>query len=167
MFVLEDTSRFQLEATLPTEALATVKKNGLVRVQLDGFAGRSLTGKVAEIEAGADPASHTVKARLDLPHDVGVQSGMFGRAYFARREKRVLVVPNEALVSRGQLRGIYIVDDLGLIRWRVVTIGKTIGNQTEVLSGLNEGEVAILNPENQELDGKKPDSVLAGGERRP
>jgi len=70
-------------------------------------------------------------------------------------------------VSRGQLRGIYIVDELGLIRWRVVTIGKTIGNHAEVLSGLNEGEVAVLNPGNQELDGKKSDSVLVGGERRP
>lgn len=167
IFVLEDTSRFQLESTLPAEALGMVKKNARARVQLDGLPGSPITGKVAEIEAGADPASHTVKARLDLPHDVGVQSGMFGRAYFARGEKRVLVVPNEALVSRGQLRGIYIVDDLGLIRWRVVTLGKTIGNHAEVLSGLNEGEVAVLDPSNQELDGKKSDSVLVGGERRP
>ena len=36
LFVVEDTSRYQLEATLPAEALNTVKKNDVARVQLDG-----------------------------------------------------------------------------------------------------------------------------------
>ena len=58
-------------------------------------------------------------------------------------------------MSRGQLRGIYVVDGTGLIHWRVVTLGKNAGNQVEVLSGLNEGEVVVLNPGSQELDGKK------------
>jgi len=165
LFVVEDTSRYQLEATLPAEALAAVKKNTLARVQLDGLSEKSLTGKVAEIEAGADPTSHTLKARVDLPKESGVQSGMFGRAYFAQGEKRALVLPAEALVSRGQLRGIYAVDDTGLIHWRVLTLGKSTGNQVEVLSGLNEGEVVVLNPGNQELDGKKAATSPTGGEK--
>jgi multidrug efflux pump subunit AcrA (membrane-fusion protein) len=165
LFVVEDTSRYQLEATLPAEALAAVKKNTLARVQLDGLPEKSLMGKVAEIEAGADPTSHTLKARVDLPKEPGVQSGMFGRAYFAQGEKRALVLPAEALVSRGQLRGIYVVDDTGLIHWRVVTLGKSTGNQVEELSGLNEGEVVVLNPGSQELDGKKAATSPTGGEK--
>jgi RND family efflux transporter MFP subunit len=165
LFVVEDTSRYQLEATLPAEALAAVKKNALVRVQLDGLPEKSLTGKVAEVEGGADPASHTLKARVDLPKESGVQSGMFGRAYFAQGEKRALVLPAEALVSRGQLRGIFVVDDTGLIHWRVVTLGKSTGNQVEVLSGLNDGEVVVLNPDSQELDGKKTGAAPTHGEK--
>lgn len=165
LFVVEDTLRYQLEATLPAEALATVKKNALVRVQLDALPAKSLTGKVAEIEAGADPTSHTLKARVDLPKGSGVQSGMFGRAYFTQGEKRALVLPTEALVSRGQLRGIYVVDGAGLIHWRVVTLGKSTGNQVEVLSGLNDGEVVVLNPGSQELDGKKTATSPTGEEK--
>jgi len=165
LFVVEDTSRYQLEATLPAEALAAVKKNTLARVQLDGLPEKSLTGRVAEIEAGADPTSHTLKARVDLPKESGVQSGMFGRAYFAQGEKRALVLLAEALVSRGQLRGIYVVDDTGLIHWRVVTLGKGTGNGVEVLSGLNDGELVVLNPGSQELDGKKAATASTGGEK--
>jgi RND family efflux transporter MFP subunit len=165
LFVVEDTSRYQLEATLPAEALESVKKNALVRVQLDGLPEKSLTGKVVEIEAGADQTSHTLKARLDLPKESGVQSGMFGRAYFAQGEKRALALPIEALVSRGQLRGIFVVDDTGLIHWRVLTLGKSTGNQVEVLSGMNEGEVVVLNPGSQELDGKKAATASTGGEK--
>jgi len=167
LFVVEDTSRYQLEATLPAEALATAKKNASVRVQLDGWAEKSLPGKVAEIEAGADPASHTLRARVDLPKETGVQSGMFGRAYFARGEKPALVVASNVLVSRGQLHGIYVVDDTGLMHWRVVTLGKSIGNQVELLSGLNDGDVVVVNPGSQELDGKKTGAARAGGEKHP
>jgi multidrug efflux pump subunit AcrA (membrane-fusion protein) len=164
LFVVEDTSRYQLEATLPAEALEAVKKNALVRVQFDALPAKSLTGKVAEIEAGADPTSHTLKARVDLPKESGVQSGMFGRAYFAKGEKRALVLPTEALVSRGQLHGIFVVHGGGLIHWRVVTPGNITGNQVEVLSGLSEGEVVVLNPGTQELDGKKTGAVPTPGE---
>ena len=57
-------------------------------MQLDNLADKSLMGKVAEIEAGADPNSHTLKARIDLPKESGVQSGMFGRAFFPQGEKQ-------------------------------------------------------------------------------
>jgi RND family efflux transporter MFP subunit len=167
LFVVEDTSHYQLEATLPAEALAIVKKNSPARVQLDALGEKSLAGKVAEIEAGADPTSHTLKARVDLPKEAGVQSGMFGRAFFLRGGKQALVVPGDALVTRGQLRGIYVVDGTGLMRWRVVTLGGMIGNQVEVLSGLNDGEVLVLSPRGQELDGKKTDAASTIGEKRP
>jgi RND family efflux transporter MFP subunit len=162
LFVVEDTSRYQLEAILPAEALADVKKNAAVRVQLDAVADKSLAGKVAEIEAGADPTSHTVKARVDLPKEAGVQSGMFGRAFFAQGVKRALVLNGDALVHRGQLTGIYVVDDAGLVHWRVVTLGKPSGSQVEVLSGLSDGDVVVLNPGSEELDGKKAAARSAG-----
>jgi RND family efflux transporter MFP subunit len=165
LFVIEDTSHYQLEATLPAEALAFVKKNATVRVQFDGLDQASLTGKVAELEAGADPASHTLKARIDLPRQAGVQSGMFGRAFLGRGEKRVLMVPVSALVNRGQLQGIYVGDEGGLLHWRVLTLGKRLGSQIEVLSGLNDGDTVVLNPGSQELDGKKTSLTSGGGEK--
>ena len=84
LFIVEDSSHYQLEVTLPAEALITVKKNSTARVQLDAWAEKSLAGKVAEIEAGADPASHTLDARVDLPKDAALRSGLFGRAFFPR-----------------------------------------------------------------------------------
>jgi RND family efflux transporter MFP subunit len=155
LFIVEDPSRYQLEATLPAEAAAFLKKNKLARVQLDGLQHKSLSGKVAEMEAGVDPGSHTLKARIDLPKEAGVQSGMFGRAFFQRGEKQALLVPGTAFVDRGQLRGIYVLGVGGLLRWRVVTVGRNISEVFEVLSGLSDGDVVVLNPGTQELDGKK------------
>jgi len=106
-----------------------------------------------------------LKARIDLPKEAGVQSGMFGRAFVPRGEKLALMVPVAALVNRGQLRGIYVVGDVGLVHWRVVTLGKPLGNQVEVLSGLTDGEAVVLNPGSQELDGKKSGVAPTGREK--
>ena len=120
------------------------------------------------VEAGADPASHTVKARVDLSSNSAVESGLYGRAFFARGERNAMLMASDALVIRGQLRGIYVVDANGLAHWRVLTIGKSFGTQVEVLSGLGAGETVVLNPGTLELDGKRISAVAApGGEGRP
>jgi RND family efflux transporter MFP subunit len=165
LFVIESSSYYQLEVTLPAEAVGTVNKNSVARVELDGFGQNLLSGKVVEMEAGADPASHTLKARIDLPKKARIQSGTFGRAFFGRGEKRALMVPDAALVNRGQLRGIYVVDDSGVVHWRILTLGKPLGNQVEVFSGLSDGEAVVLNPGTQELDGKKTSPAPTSGEK--
>ena len=166
LFVVEDTSRYQLQATLPTEALSFVKKGSVARVQLDAMTVKSLEGKVGEIEAGADPGSHTLNARIDLPRDVKVESGVFGRAYFALGEKQALVVPLDVIVARGQLRGIYVIDANGLVHWRVVTLGQSANGLVEVLSGAAAGDAVVLNPGVQELDGKKTAQIAARSEEK-
>jgi multidrug efflux pump subunit AcrA (membrane-fusion protein) len=166
LFVVEDKSHYQLQVTLPAEALTFVKKGSTARVQLDAMSEGSLEGKVAEVEAGADPRSHTLNARIDLPRDTKVQSGVFGRAFFAHGSKRALLVRKDGVVARGQLRGIYVVDSNGLVHWRVVTLGQSTDGQIEVLSGLVDGDVVVLNPGPQELDGKKTTQRGTGGQEK-
>jgi len=160
LFVVEDPSRYQLEVTLPADVLRKVHQGTTARVELDALRGRELRGTVAEMEAGANPVSHTARARLSLPEEPGVQSGLFGRAFFVQGEKRALVVPQSSLLVRGQLRGIYVVDRDGVAHWRVLTLGRTRDDQVEVLSGLDEGDVIVLNPETEDLDGRKISGVL-------
>jgi RND family efflux transporter MFP subunit len=161
LFVLEKTGTYQLDATLPAEALAAsgeagaVKRGATAEVRLDALPGKAFSGRVAEMEAGADAATHTVNARIDLPRDAAIQSGMFGRAMFRRGEKKAIVVEPGAVVERGQLRGMFVVDRNGLAQWRVVTAGQTEGGKTEILSGLGEGERYVADPGQRELDGKR------------
>jgi len=164
LFVLEDTSRYQLEVTLPADALTAVRQGSAARVELDSSPGNLIPGKVGEMEAGAEPASHTAKARVDILRDIGVESGMFGRAFFARGQRRALLVARDALIARGQLRGIYTVDSSALAHWRVLTLGKSFGPQVEVLSGLGGGDTVVSNPGSLELDGKRV-SAAANRER--
>lgn len=170
LFTVEGSGTFQLEATLSSEALSAAKgairRGTAARVELDALAEKSLAGKVAELEAGADPGSHTVQVRIDLPREEGIQSGLFGRAWFRRGDRRALAAPAGAVVERGQLRGVFVVDSGGLAQWRVITTGQRAGEAMEVLSGLNEGEQIVVNPGAQDLDGKRVAAAAAGEKKR-
>lgn len=155
LFVLERSGAYQLDATLPAEALATVRRGAAAEVRFDALPEKVFSGKVAEMEAGADAATHTVSVRIGLPRDAAIQSGMFGRAMFRRGEKKAVVVKSAAVVERGQLRGLFVVNGNGLTEWRVVTTGPANGGETEILSGLADGERYVADPGERELDGKR------------
>jgi membrane fusion protein, multidrug efflux system len=153
LLVVEEAGRYRLEATLDAADAAGVRRGTHARVQLDALAGKEFQGTVSELEPGADPTSHTVEVKLDLPRDPALRSGLFGRAWFERGERAAIVVPASAIVERGQLHGLYAVDASGTARWRLVTVGGAVGKRVEVLSGLSAGERIVLDPKEQELDG--------------
>ena len=68
-----------------------------------------IDGRVAEI-ARVDPASHSFLVKIDLPASAALRSGLFGRARFAGPARRALTVPASALVRRGQLTFVFVVD---------------------------------------------------------
>ena len=67
-------------------------------------------------------------------------SGLFGRAQFSRGERSSLLISQSAVVERGQLQGVYVLDLNRIASLRYVTLGKKSGTQVEVLAGLQEGE---------------------------
>jgi RND family efflux transporter MFP subunit len=158
LFVVEDSSRYQLRVQIESSAAAVARPGSAVRVRLDALTGTELEGRVAEVEGGADPASHTVAARIDLPANPAVRSGLFGRAWFRRGERPALFLPQAAVIHRGQLAGVYALDSSGVLRWRIVTMGEPLaaGDSVEILSGLGAGEKFAANPAARDLDGKRP-----------
>ena len=167
LFVVEDTSRYQLDVTLDASDARVARLGTRARVRIDPLPDVELEGTIVELEAGADPGTQTVRARIDLPRHPALRSGLFGRAWFRRGERRVLAVPRASIVERGQLRGVYVVDATQMARWRLVTLGEAIGDTFEVLSGFGEGERYVAEPAGHELDGKSIATTLAREEGRP
>jgi membrane fusion protein, multidrug efflux system len=139
LLVLDDPRAYRLEAEVGESAIGRVRMGQRVPVTLDAL-GRTLEGRVAEIIPAADPASRTVTVKLDLPADADLRSGLFGRARFPTGERQALTVPLSALVERGQLTGLYVVDPQGVARFRLVTAGEHRAGRAEILSGLSVGE---------------------------
>ena len=158
LFIIEDASRYQLRVQLASAAGALAHTGTPARVRVDGLDGADSSGRVVEVEGGADPASHTIAVRVELPANPGIRSGLFGRAWFRRGERRALFLPQAAVVRSGQLSGVYAFDSSGVLRWRVVTLGEpsAAGDAVEILSGLGAGERYAANPAGRDLDGKRP-----------
>ncbi len=68
---------------------------------------------------------------------------MFGRLLLPMKPEQVLAVPATALTRAGQLAMVDVVQEARLER-RTVQLGRAIGSQIEVLSGLVAGETVVI-----------------------
>jgi len=155
IFTVEDVRRYRLEATVNENDLQHVRAGEQVSVVIDALDNAGLKGKVAQIVPAADVASRTFLVKIDLPTDARLRSGLFGRAQFSRGERQALMIPRSAVVERGQLQGIYVLDENKVASLRYIILGKATGADVEVLAGLESGERLVVNPAAVNLNGKR------------
>jgi RND family efflux transporter MFP subunit len=158
IFTVEDLRRYRLEATVNETDLHYVRMGQQIPVVIDAVGDKELKGKVVEIVPAADSTSRSFLVKIEMPSDPALRSGLFGRAQFSRGERSSLLIPRTAVVERGQLQGIYVLDQNKVANLRYITLGKPSGGQVEVLAGLQAGETLIADPGGRELSGKKIES---------
>ncbi len=134
--------RLWLEASVPEDLLAQVRLNQPLTFRIDVLR-RETQGRVVEIVPSSDPVSRSVLVRVHLGDTTHVLPGMFGRVQIPMPAEAVLVVPASAVVRAGQLTMVDVVRD-GRVERRTVQLGRTVGDQFEVLSGLASGDTVVL-----------------------
>ena len=148
LFAVEQQDPLEVEVALSQSDLPFIRLGQHVELSVAGVGTQvgaaQLSGRVAAIVPAADPRTRTVTVKLSLPNPAGeMASGLFSRARFRRGDRRALLVPRRALVTEGQLTGVYVVSESRAhLRW--LRTGEEHGGGTEVLSGLEEGELVIL-----------------------
>jgi RND family efflux transporter MFP subunit len=155
IFVIEGMGHYRLEATVNENDLRFVRMGQQVPVVVDALQNPELKGKVTQIVPAADPGSRSFLVKIELPSDAQLRSGLFGRAQFSRGQRSSFVIPRTAVVERGQLQGVYVLDQNKVAGLRYVTLGKTSGPQVEVLAGLQEGERLVVQPGLLDWSGKR------------
>lgn len=155
LFVVEDTRRFRLEVTVDESDIRLVKQGAPVPVVIDALGPEEFQGRVVLMVPSADPASRSFLVKVEVPADARLRSGLFGRALFTRGERQGLLLPRTAVVERGQLDGVYVLGEDNIARLRYIGLGKPMGSQMEVLSGLTAGERVVAEPGERDLAGKR------------
>lgn len=132
---LTDSSQFQIELTGQDQPVRPLKVQLLPTV---------------------DASSYTVPLRLELPRLVGVAPGMFARVQLPASAASqqgghsatiAISVPVTALVRRGEMSGVYVLNAEGQARLRQLRLGAQQAGMVEVLSGLSRGERIALDPQ--------------------
>jgi len=90
----------------------------------------------------------TFRVRLDLPGGITeLLPGMFVVIGIVTGEEFSLLVPIDAVVRRGEVTGVYVLDPGGRTVFRQVRLGHHQGEMQEVLAGLSEGEQVSIEPD--------------------
>jgi multidrug efflux pump subunit AcrA (membrane-fusion protein) len=119
-------------------------------ITLDAFSDLELTGSVSSISAFAQSqsgvVSYPVSISVTVPEDVQLLEGMSATATIeVNLASNALLVPDGAIISGTGDRSLVMVMVDGQQQPRMVTVGATDGTQTEVVSGLEEGDVVVVN----------------------
>ena len=151
---LEDTRAFRLEVRVDESRSGQIRTGDSVPIFL-GTGATAIKGTVVEVSRAVDADARALLVKIALPDaPAGLRSGQFGKARFGGTPRRALTIPSSAIVRRGQLTSVFVVDH-GVARVRLVNL-----SETEVLAGLTESEVVIVSPPAGVADGRR---VSAGG----
>ena len=103
--------------------------------------GRTFTGDVREIVPSVDPRSRTFLVKVCIGQSEGLMPGMFGKLQVPlKSEKKVILVPESAIIKTGQLESVVEVDGDRLLRRQIRSITAGEGWR-EVVSGLKPGQI--------------------------
>jgi len=149
---LADLTALQIDADLPEATAARVKLGSRLEVRVDTV-DRALTATVSEIAPGVDSASRTLRVKLDLPVAEGLMPGQFARLTVPLGECESLRVPASAVLSRGQLDLVFSVVNQRA-HLRLVTTGRRLGEEIEILSGLDAGDSVVVRGAEPLTDGQ-------------
>ena len=151
LLVLEDTSNYRVEAALDQGIVPFVRVGAPVVVILPPGEKR-ITATIGEIVPTIDPATRSFTVKIDVK-DPSLRSGLYVKVLVPQGKRQGLLVPQSAIVEKGQLTGVYVVDDRGVMTYRMVRAGRTYGDRVELLSGVRDGETIAIAGLDKAIDG--------------
>lgn len=156
---VHDPASLRVIASVPQSRLPALKAQAGTKAVVEVVeSGRRMAVKRVEVLPTVDPVSHTVTLRLYLADgETGLAPGMAVRAHVLTGSAEKLVVPAQAVVRRGEVSGVYVLDNAATSstsatnatppRLRQVRLGEVLPDgRIEVLAGLNSGERVALDP---------------------
>lgn len=155
---IESPGHFEVMALVPETEIADIKNGSSVAVLVKSI-NKTIKGKVVEVSTSAKNTGGQFLVKIDLEKtDAKILSGMFTTVQFPVEKKaksELVLIPNEALITNGQLSGVYTVSqsNTALLRW--LRLGRIFGDQVEVLSGLNADETYIVSAKGKLFNGAK------------
>lgn len=108
--------------------------------------GHAVPASSLTLYPAADPASHSVRVRAELPAATGAQAGQLVKVAFATGTASGLSIPASELAWHGELAGVYVLDGSRL-EFRAVRAGRTLADgRIEILAGLSAGDKVLAQP---------------------
>lgn len=161
---IENADRVKVVAKVSEREVQNLHVGMPVTVSVEAAAsasnGSSPKAKITRIVPAADPVSRQFEIQVELKNpDGSIKTGMFARVAVSQSGRVGLVIPESAVFRRGQLQGIFVLNRSNNAQLRWVRVGAKSKAGREILAGLNPGEIVVVNPSPQLLDGQSVEVV--------
>jgi Cu(I)/Ag(I) efflux system membrane fusion protein len=143
---LQGTATVWAEGQVPESQVALLQPGAKVSASSPAVPGQTFEGRVQAILPEVDPATRTLKARLELNNPGGrLVPGMFVQMRFAEPAGQpTLLVPSDVVIHTGRRSVVMLAEDGEHFRPVEVRAGREAGGLTEIVQGLQAGQRVVL-----------------------
>ena len=162
LLTIESPGALQAQVLVSEQNITLLKSGMPVKVTLKST-NKEVSGTVSEISRSSANTGGQYLVKINVPASKDLLPGMFVNVQFPFKNsgnvnqdfQDGVMIPKSAIVENGQLTGIYTVSsqNTAVLRW--VKVGKTFGDQVEILSGLNSNDQYIISAEGKLFNGAK------------
>ena len=156
IYTVEQIKPVKLLVGISESDYTKVKKGDAVEITVDALPGQTFTGKVGKIYPTVDAATRTFLVEIVVPNNGNVlRPGMFARVTVTFGVNNNVVIPDVAVVKQqgsGE-RFVYILNEDGTVSYQKIELGRRMGTEYEVLSGINDGAKVVTGGQIRLKDG--------------
>ena len=158
LFVVQQINPLKALVSVSEKDYSLLKKGVKAEILTEAIPGKTFAGQVALIHPTIDAATHTVTAEIHIPNAAReLRPGMYGNARVIFGSASRILIPDGAIVKQqgSGVKTIFVLGEDNAVALRVVELGRHLGDQYEVLSGLEEGETVITSGQGALRNGTK------------
>ena len=155
LFRLAQTNPLRVYVRVPQPLVHTIAPGQKAELTFQELQGRTFEATVTRTAGAVDPSSRTLQVELQVANPRGeILAGSYAQVRFTEAtDPHVLTLSDNALVFRAQGMQVAVVGSDNKVQMRSIKLGRDFGNVVEVLSGLQPGDRAIVNPPDSIADG--------------
>ena len=160
ILVLEQGSNLRVSAVIPETEIHRIKINAPANISI-ASANKTFNGTVTEISPSSMATGGQFLVKLSLPQDAQkeLNAGQYANVSITSETQspgnttEMILIPSTAIHHVGQLDALYTIGNNDKALLRYVRLGKTFGDNVEVLSGLAHNESFIASSEGKLFNG--------------
>lgn len=160
LLAIEQAGELNVTASVPENYVQYIKVGDRMKIDIKSI-GKQYWGSVTELSPSASltGGQYSIKVKIDSPDKQTLRPGMYASLYLngaiPTNGTQTILIEESSVVYRDQLTGVYVVnaDQKAMLRW--IRLGKKVGSQVEVLSGLNPSDQIIRVGHEKMYNGRK------------
>lgn len=147
VLVIEQIRPVKIMINISENLFARVRKGMKVDVNFEAYGDEVFAGSISRIYPTINNSTRTFAAEVTIPNnDERVRPGMFARVTLPYGKQNRVVTPDRSvnkLMGSGD-RYVYVLEADGTVRYSKVELGRRLGSEWEILSGLESGETVVV-----------------------
>lgn len=154
-----DVNKLKMIVKVGETDIIRIKRGQRVEITTEVYPGNVFNGTVKLISVQADAGrKYDVEIELTNPNKTPLKPGMYGTVKIDSQNKdkeMALFVARKSIVGSVQSPSVFVIENNNSVIAKSVKVGEIVGDQVEILEGLENGELVVTSGQINLSEGKK------------